>query len=266
MDNFMNLAKQGYQAYQNSQNEGQQHNQQQQNSYGQSGQGGGNPYEQQSSSSSGYTNQNSRPHEGQGDGQFGIMGSERLNSDNYRPQQHQQGAGQAASFFNQNEAVQHASSQQGGGNSDLFSTAMSFLNSSSGSSHTNPEDLDGDGIVDAHEQAYSKGNAQKMSAKDQGAAAALKAFKQFTQGGGQQQQQSQGGGDMKSQLIGRAMSEAAKLFGQSGGAASGNQQDAVNSAAATVMKLLLKSQMSSTIGGGNSGGLGGLMSMASKFM
>ncbi|GAA5839487.1 hypothetical protein JCM3766R1_003559 [Sporobolomyces carnicolor] len=264
MDNFMNLAKQGYQAYQNSQHEGngnqnQGHQNQggyQQDSYGQSGQGGGNPYEQQPSS--GYTNQNSRPHEGSGDGQFGIMGSERLNSANNRPQQ-----GQASSFFNSNEAVQHASSQRGG-DSNLFSTAMSFLNSSS--SHTNPDDLDGDGIVDAHEQAYSKGNAGNLSANQMGQAAGMNAFKQYFQGGSGQAQQQSGGGDMKSQLIGRAMSEAAKLFDQNGGASGGDKQTAVNSAAATIMKLLLKSQMSSTIGGGNSGGLGGLMSMASKFM
>lgn len=80
---------------------------------------------------------------------------------------------------------------------------MSFLNSSSGSHKTNPDDLDGDGIVDAHEQAYAKGNAGNLSAEKMGSAAALNAFKQFTQGG---QQQSSGGGDMKSQLIGRGKS------------------------------------------------------------
>ncbi|GAA5927889.1 prion domain-containing protein RNQ1 [Sporobolomyces koalae] len=257
MDGFMNLAKQGYAAYQSSQNEGQQQQhhqgQQQQQSYG----GGGNPYE---SGNDQYSNSNAYSHEGSGGGQFGIQGSDRLNSENYRPQ------ASASNMFDQNAAVQHAASQQGG-DSNLFSTAMSFLNSSSSSSHTNPQDLDGDGIIDAHEQAYSQGNAGNLSADKMGAAAAMNAFKQYTSGGaGQQQQQSQGGGDFKSQLIGRAMSEAAKLFDQNGGAASGDKQTAVNSAAATVMKLLLKSQMSGTVGGGNSGGLGGLMSMASKFM
>lgn len=49
---------------------------------------------------------------------------------------------------------------------------------------------------------------------------------------------------LTSQIIGMAISEAAKMFDQSGGAASGNKQDAVNSAGQTVMKLLLKNQVS----------------------
>jgi len=71
---------------------------------------------------------------------------------------------------------------------------------------------------------------------------------------------------MKSQLIGKAMAEASKLFDKSGGASSGNKQDAVNGAAMTVMKLLVQSKLSAATGGGNSGGLGSLMGMASKFM
>lgn len=39
------------------------------------------------------------------------------------------------------------------------------------------------------------------------------------------------------------MSEAAKLFNQSGGAASGGKQDAVNGAAQMMMKLLVQSKM-----------------------
>ncbi|THH02619.1 hypothetical protein EW026_g318 [Hermanssonia centrifuga] len=62
------------------------------------------------------------------------------------------------------------------------------------------------------------------------------------------------------------MAEASKLFDSAGGAASGNKQDAVNGAAMTVMKLLVQSKFSGTTGGGNSGGLGGLMGLASKFM
>jgi len=82
---------------------------------------------------------------------------------------------------------------------------VSFLNSSSSSSATNPEDLDGDGIIDAHEQAYSKGNAGNLNSNQMGSAAAMNAFKQFTQGG-QSTQGSTQGGDFKSQLIGRGES------------------------------------------------------------
>jgi len=73
---------------------------------------------------------------------------------------------------------------------------------------------------------------------------------------------------MKSKLIGKAMAEASKLFDKSGGAASGNKQDAVNGAAMTVMKLLVQSKLSggSTGGASSSGGLGSMMSMASKFL
>jgi hypothetical protein len=61
------------------------------------------------------------------------------------------------------------------------------------------------------------------------------------------------------------MSEASKLFDQSGGAASGNKQDVVNGAAMTAMKLLVQSKASSFIGGGNSGGMSGLMGMVSRY-
>ena len=61
----------------------------------------------------------------------------------------------------------------------------------------------------------------------------------------------------QTELITKAMAEAAKLFGQSGGAASGNKQDAVNGAAMTAMKLFVQSN--------KSGGLTGLINKASSF-
>jgi len=88
---------------------------------------------------------------------------------------------------------------------------VSFLNSSSSSSATNPEDLDGDGIIDAHEQAYSKGNAGNLNSNQMGSAAAMNAFKQFTQGGGSTQGSTQGG-DFKSQLIGRGESIDSRIL------------------------------------------------------
>nr|ODN93811.1 hypothetical protein L204_04997 [Cryptococcus depauperatus CBS 7855] len=62
------------------------------------------------------------------------------------------------------------------------------------------------------------------------------------------------------------MSEAAKLFDQSGGNVQGNKQDAVTSAGQVVMKMLIKNQVSGMIGGSNSGGLSSLMGVASKFL
>ncbi|KAJ8457218.1 hypothetical protein ONZ51_g11665 [Trametes cubensis] len=61
--------------------------------------------------------------------------------------------------------------------------------------------------------------------------------------------------------------EASKLFDKTGGTSSGTKQDAVNGAAMTVMKLLVQSKFSGgAVGGESSGGLGGLMGLASKFM
>ncbi|GAA5920332.1 hypothetical protein JCM1841_004538 [Sporobolomyces salmonicolor] len=190
-------------------------------------------------------------HQGSGGGDYGVQGSAALNSaDNNRPSQ--------GGMFDQGQAVQHASNDSGQ-DSGLFSQAMSFV---SNQQH-DPNDVDEDQLMQQHTQAYSQGNAGNMSSGSMGAAEALQAFKKFTQGGGSD---SSSGGNFQTQLIGQAMSEAAALFDQNGGSAGGDKQTAVNSAAATAMKLLMKSQMSGMIGGGNSGGLGSMLSMASKFM
>lgn len=61
----------------------------------------------------------------------------------------------------------------------------------------NPQDvdLDGDGIIDAHERAYGQqqGQGGQMDAQSMGAAAAMQAMKSFMGQGGAQAQQSQGG-------------------------------------------------------------------------
>ncbi|GAA5871411.1 hypothetical protein JCM1840_004437 [Sporobolomyces johnsonii] len=191
-------------------------------------------------------------HQGSGGGEFGVQGSAALNSaDNNRPSQ--------GGMFDQDQAVQHASNSSGQ-DSGLFSQAMSFVSNQ----QNDPNDVDEDKLMEQHDQAYSQGNAGNMSSGSMGAAAALQAFKKFTQGGGSDSSSS--GGSFQTQLIGQAMSEAAALFDQNGGSSGGDKQSAVNSAAATAMKLLMKSQMSGMVGGGNSGGLGSMLSMASKFM
>jgi hypothetical protein len=77
------------------------------------------------------------------------------------------------------------------------------------------------------------------------------------------------GGGSQTHLISLAMAEATKLFDKSGGTAEGGKQDAVNGAAMTVMKLFVQSNFSGgakTTGAGDSGGLGGLLSLVSRFM
>ncbi|GAA5868099.1 hypothetical protein JCM8547_003343 [Rhodosporidiobolus lusitaniae] len=268
----MNFLKSAYSAYEQSQ-EGQQNNQnsqqqQQSNSpYPQTG--GNNPYEQDNSYSSSsnqspYPQSNAQGHYGSGGGEFGMQGSAALNSaDNNRP------SGGASSFLsqflNKDEAVNTASNQSNE-DSGLFAQAMSFLQDKG----DDDDDIDEQQAQQAHQQAYGQGNSSNLGSKDLGSAAALQALKSFIGGsGGQQQQQQNSGGGFQTQLIGQAMSQAAKLFDQNGGAADGgNKQDVVNMAAKMMMKLLLKNQASGMIGGGtgSGGGMGQLMGLASKFM
>jgi len=122
--------------------------------------------------------------------------------------------------------------------------------------------IDEQSVMQAHKAAYQDGNAGSLDASSMGAAAAMKAFQSMAGGGG-----SSGGGGMQAKVMGMAMAEAGKLFDAQGGAASGSKEDAMSGAASTAMKLMMSSgAASSFIGGGNSGGLGGIASMASKFM
>ncbi|KAK7695267.1 hypothetical protein QCA50_002457 [Cerrena zonata] len=177
------------------------------------------------------------------------------------PHHSQQGSGGGRPEFDDDEVVNTAS-RAGSGESSMFSQALGFLKQNQGE-HDRP--IDEDHVVKAHQQAYEKGDASGLSASSLGGAAALQVLKQFTSGGSGGSGSSSGGGS-KSQLISLAMAEATKLFDKSGGAASGNKQDAVNGAAMTVMKLLVQSKFSGATGGSNSGGLGGLMSLANKFL
>lgn len=175
-----------------------------------------------------------------------------------------------------NTAQEHGESS---GQNELFTQGLSFvksqlvsvifrfgfllahlerINKGGGGGAPPSHEFDEQGVKDAHATAYSQGNSGSLDASSLGAAAALQAFKNFTQGGG-----ASSGGNTQSKLIGLAMGEASKLF-DSQGAAGGSKQDAVNGAAQMAMKLLLKSQMSSFIGGGNSGGLGGLAGLVSS--
>ncbi|GFZ47709.1 hypothetical protein JCM24511_05456 [Saitozyma sp. JCM 24511] len=153
----------------------------------------------------------------------------------------------------------NAHASNGNENASLFSSALSHI----GGISPQNADVDEDEVKNNHQQAYG-GNAGNLSANAMGSAAAMQAMKMFTSG--QSGAASGEGGNMQSKLIGMAMSEAAKLFDQSGGAASGSKQDAVSGAGATIMKLMMKSQVSGMMGGSNSGGLSSLMGLANKFM
>ncbi|KAF9270580.1 beta-flanking protein [Marasmius fiardii PR-910] len=158
------------------------------------------------------------------------------------------------------EEVVRTAEQHGSGDSSLFKTALGFI-SNNQQDHEQP--LDEEHVTKAHQQAYQENNPGNLSANSLGAAAAMQTLKQFTSGSGA----GASSGGSQSQLISLAMAEASKLFDKSGGSASGNKQDAVNGAAMTVMKLLVQSKFggAQATGGHNSGGLSGLLDMASKF-
>ncbi|XP_006454075.1 beta-fg-like protein [Agaricus bisporus var. bisporus H97] len=124
------------------------------------------------------------------------------------------------------------------------------------------EPLDEGELTRAHDNIYSKNDSRGITAQLLGSAAALNVIKKFAGESGSSGYGTGHGGNTQSQLISMAMTEAVKLFDQSGGQVLGNKQDAVNGAAVTVMKLLVKSNFSGsgTIGGKDSGGLGSLRS------
>uniref|UniRef100_A0A0W0FAU0 chitinase n=1 Tax=Moniliophthora roreri TaxID=221103 RepID=A0A0W0FAU0_MONRR len=185
----------------------------------------------------------------------------------YNTGHHQQGYSSGPTF-NDDEVIRNASHHGGGsGDSSLFKSALSFL-SDRKDDHQRP--IDEESVTRAHQQAYQENRTSGMDASSLGSAAAMQVLKQFIGGSGSGSSNSHGssGGGSQTQLISMAMAEAAKLFDKSGGSAQGNKQDAVNGAAMTIMKLLVQSKFSGgaqTTGGPDSGGLSGLLSLASKF-
>ncbi|KAG8910754.1 hypothetical protein FRC01_006149 [Tulasnella sp. 417] len=177
------------------------------------------------------------------------------------------GAGAAAEYYNEaansvdkQQAIQAASQHSGEQDSSIFASALSHL-ASPGATPS----LDHQAVEDAHDRAYRQGNAASLDASSMGSAAAMQAFKLFTSGGSSSSSSSSSAGNSQSKLLSLAMGEAVKLFNNSGGPSTGGKQDVVNSATKTAMKLLLQSKMGGSTGG-SSGGLGSLLSMASKFM
>ncbi|EKM84452.1 hypothetical protein AGABI1DRAFT_144375 [Agaricus bisporus var. burnettii JB137-S8] len=160
--------------------------------------------------------------------------------------------------FDQDEIIRNAGTSGSGDYSSLFSSALRFLNENKKAE----EPLDEGELTRAYDNIYSKNDSRGITAQLLGSAAALNVIKKFAGESGSSGYGTGHGGNTQSQLISMAMTEAVKLFDQSGGQVLGNKQDAVNGAAVTVMKLLVQSKFSGsgTIGGKDSGGLGSLRS------
>ncbi|CAE6412748.1 unnamed protein product [Rhizoctonia solani] len=172
MDNFINLAKQGYEAYNESQK----------------GQHGGQGQPPQGTALQG------------SHGTQGEYGHNQPSGGGY-------GGAQYGPSIDQQMAVQNATQHSGGtGDSSMFSTALGFI-SQNQAQHAEP--INEQHVQNAHAEAYDKGKASSLDAGSLGAAAAMQVLKSFTSSSGSP---GTSGGDSRSQLIGMAMSEASKLF------------------------------------------------------
>jgi len=305
MDNFINLAKEGFQAYQAAQahhgQAPQQDYQDDDNSQGYQPPSGAPPSRPPPHTGGGanqeYYNQSSggaQSHQygGQGGGggyvapQGPPSGQEYGGGQGYN-QGNQSGPGYGGggqggltpgndvynhpgNQIDQQYAAQAASAHAGPGHDpQMFQNAIHHIQSGPPSTPS----YDHQSVQEAHEEAYGAGNPGNLPASGMGAAAAMQAFKMFTGGGGAAGGARPGGGpgaegNPQSQILAMAMAEASKLFDQQGGAASGNKQEAITSAAKMAMKLLMQSKMGAGASGGAApgGGLGSMLQMASKFM
>ncbi|TFK30888.1 hypothetical protein FA15DRAFT_37027 [Coprinopsis marcescibilis] len=149
--------------------------------------------------------------------------------------------------------------------SSIMGLVDGFSNTRLNVQSSQKEPLDEEDVTKAHDKVYNQGTTSGLSANLLGSAAAMQVLKQFTSGSGSTGASS--GGNFQTKLISLAMAEATKLFDKSSGA-SGDKQDAVNGAAMTVMKLLVQSKLGGapTTGGSDSGGLGGLLSLVSQLV
>jgi hypothetical protein len=101
----------------------------------------------------------------------------------------------------QQQLGQGGQSSYDSGLSGLFAQGLAQAQSFGVNKNPQDIDLDGDGIISAHERAYSQqqhGGGGQMDAQSMGAAAAMQAMKSFTGGGGNVQQGS--GGNMQSKV------------------------------------------------------------------
>ncbi|KAL2216524.1 hypothetical protein M432DRAFT_66524 [Thermoascus aurantiacus ATCC 26904] len=159
----------------------------------------------------------------------------------------------------------------------LFAEAISFLKQNKGRffppDKDNGHDIDEGKMIGAHQALYGSGSGSSGSSGEEGKThdasslgmgAALQALKLFTSG---EADNSQGhsGRSAKDKLIGLAMAQAGKLWEEQHGSGkvSTDKQSAINAAAEMALKMYLKSRGS---GHDGTGGPGGLLSLASKFL
>ncbi|KAH6916970.1 beta-flanking protein [Coprinopsis sp. MPI-PUGE-AT-0042] len=257
---FMKLAKQGLDAYNDSQKKDDKHEtSSSSNTHGQqTGQHG-----QQEGHHGQQTSQQATAVGSQFDSQWGggQQGSNQHGTSTGGGYGGQVETGRYSPPINKDEAISNAKAH-GSGDTSLFDTALSFLSSNKS---TQQVPIDEDEVTKAHDKVYKEGDTSGVSANLLGSAAALQVLKQFTGGSSTS---SSGTSNSQTNLVSLAMAEATKLFDKSSGTASGDKQDAVNGAAMTIMKLLVQSKLGSgdpTVGGKDSGGLSGLLSLASQF-
>lgn len=98
------------------------------------------------------------------------------------------------------------------GLSSLFAQGLAMAQSYGVNKNPQDIDLDGDGVISAHERAYAQqgGQGGKMDANSMGAAAAMQAMKMFTSGGAGAAQQSSGG-NMQSKVSWRFLGHAKRV-------------------------------------------------------
>ncbi|PLB50831.1 hypothetical protein P170DRAFT_463916 [Aspergillus steynii IBT 23096] len=213
----------------------------------------------------GDNNSSSSPSYGN-EGPYSAGGSSHYNTPNAaNPNPHYGGSGGYGSDDDFNPAVSHAQAEHGE-DSSLFNTALSFIKDrKSQYAQKDNYDIDESHMVQSHQALYGGGGDERAhDSNSLGAGAAMQALKMFTSGGGSSSESSGGGMD-KNKLIGIAMAQAGKLWEEknSNGGASEDKQSAVNKAAEMALKMYMKGQGSGSSG---TGGPGGLMSLASKFL
>ncbi|KAG9303621.1 hypothetical protein G9A89_018517 [Geosiphon pyriformis] len=153
--------------------------------------------------------------------------------------------------------------EDSGHDPEIFENALSKAKSkvSRRDEEDDEEEEDEEKYAQLHKKVYKqKANAEDGSDEEEtpsssglGSAAAMQAFKMLKGGKGD----GEGGSGLQSQLVGVAMSEAAKLWEARGGKGGGSKEDAVTQAATMAMKMLIAKK------GGEGGGLS---SLASQFL
>ncbi|KAL2139181.1 hypothetical protein VTI28DRAFT_5679 [Corynascus sepedonium] len=139
------------------------------------------------------------------------------------------------------------------------------------------DDIDEQGAVESHRQFFDFGGSSSSSAAQNqpastsslGSAAAVQALKLFTSG----DSSSQNHGQSQNAFVGLAMAQAAKLFdaqaSQGKVEPGADKKSVVMKAGEMALKMYLKSHGAQQGGGsaaGESGGAGGLLSLAGKFL